>query len=32
MMMESRKKDKAERKQRFKLGVIKKSFGNYKKK
>ena len=32
MMMESRKKDKAERKQRFKLNVVKKGFGNYKKK
>ena len=32
MMMESRKKDKAERKKRFHLNVVKKSFGNYKKK
>ena len=32
MMMESRKKDKAERKQRFMLYVVKKGFGNYKKK
>ena len=32
MMMESRKKDKPERKQRFKLDVVKKGFGNYKKK
>ena len=32
MMMESRKKDKAERKERFKLNVDKINFSNYKKK
>ena len=32
MMMESRKKVKAERKERFVLNVVKKNFGNYKKK
>ena len=31
MMMESRKKVKAERKERFVLNVVKKNFGNYKK-
>ena len=31
MMMESRKKVKAERKDRFVLNVVKKNFGNYKK-
>ena len=31
MMMESRKQVKAERKDRFVLNVVKKNFGNYKK-
>ena len=31
MMMESRKKVKAERKERFVLNVVKQNFGNYKK-
>ena len=31
MMMESRKKVKAERKERFVLNVVKKNFGSYKK-